>query len=291
MRILVSGSAGFIGGHLVRSFADAGHDVTGIDIRARYSEDVRDFFRDDCCGNPFDLVVHCAAVVGGRRVVAGSPLDHAQNLEIDAALFAWAHRTRPGRVIYFSSSCAYPVWVAVGRRDLREDDIRWPPRMGMMPDELYGWTKLTGEFLANTTRDAGVPVSIVRPFSVYGPGMNDGFAVKGFADQVRKRADPIGIWGNADQVRDFIHVSDVCAAVLKIAELGIDGPVNLGTGRGTSLRELATMMAAAAGYTPGIKVNTALPAGVPRLVADPARLREFHIPVVTLEDYLRKLFA
>ena len=72
-----------------------------------------------------------------------------------------------------------------------------------------------------------------------------------------------------------------------MAEQGIDGPVNLGTGRGTSLRDLAVMMAAAAGYTPEIKVNADKPAGVPRLVADPARLHEFYTPRVTLEDYFK----
>ena len=216
----------------------------------------------------------------------GSPLSHAQNLEIDAALFAWAHRTRPGRVIYFSSSCAYPVRLGRSGHDLREHDITWPPQPGMMPDELYGWTKLTGEFLANTARDAGVAVSVVRPFSVYGPGMADGFAVRGFARQAQQRADPFEIWGDASQVRDFIHVADVCGAVAAMAEQGIDGPVNLGTGTGTSLLDLAEMITRACGYSPRVKVNETLPAGVPRLVADTRRLREFYVPAVRLEDYL-----
>jgi nucleoside-diphosphate-sugar epimerase len=284
VRTLVTGSAGFIGGHIARFFAGAGHEVTRVDVRTPGDPvDARDFFRGDA--TRFDVVVHCAAVVGGRRVVMGSPLDHAENLEIDAGLFAWARRTMPGRVVYFSSSCAYPVALGHGGFDLHEDDITWPPGPGMMPDELYGWTKLTGEFLANTTRDAGVPVSVVRPFSVYGPGMADGFAVKGFAGQVARRADPIEIWGDAGQVRDFIHVTDVCRAVWAMAGQGIDGPVNLGTGLGTSLRDLAMTMAEAAGYTPQVKVNTGLPAGVPRLVADAGRLRSFCAPVTSLEDY------
>ena len=278
---LVTGHKGFIGRQVIAALDKAGYGTVGIDIAD--GTDARWFFQHDT--SCFDLAVHCAAVVGGRRVVTGTPLDHAQNLEIDAALFDWTRRTQPGRVIYFSSSCAYPARLGKTGRDLQEDDITWPPKPGMMPDELYGWTKLTGEFLAGTARDDGLSVSVVRPFSVYGPGMNDGFAVKGFAAQIRKRADPLEIWGDAGQVRDFIHVKDVCAAVLEMAEQRIDGPVNLGTGRGTSLRELAVMMAAAAGYAPGITVNTTLPAGVPRLVANPARLLRFHAPAVSLETY------
>jgi UDP-glucose 4-epimerase len=131
-----------------------------------------------------------------------------------------------------------------------------------------------------------VAVSVVRPFSVYGPGMREGFAVRGFLEQVQRRADPVEVWGDAGQVRDYIHVSDVAAAVVAMAEQGIDGPVNLGTGRGTSLAELVALMGEAAGYEPGVKVNTALPAGVQSLVADATLLRSFCPPRVVLEDYL-----
>jgi UDP-glucose 4-epimerase len=189
-------------------------------------------------------------------------------------------------VVYFSSSCAYPVMLAHTGKSLHEDDITWPPGPGMWPDELYGWTKLTGELLAATARDAGVAVSVARPFSVYGPGVADGFAVKGFARQVTARADPIEIWGDDRQVRDFIHVDDVARAVLAIAGQGVDGPVNLGTGVGTSLRDLALAMAGAAGYCPRITVNEGLPAGVMRLVADPGRLNGFCPPQVALDGHV-----
>ena len=285
-KVLVTGSSGFIGRHLVSTFADRGYEVGEIDIAHPHNPfDARQFFKGR--GPDVDVVVHAAAVVGGRKKVVGSPLDHAENLEIDAAMFRWARENRPGRVVYFSSSCAYPVNQQRGKNQLHEDDISLSPGKDMFPDELYGWTKLTGEFLAVTARNAGVPVSVVRPFSVYGPGVKSGFAVRGFAEQIRHRADPIEIWGDADQVRDFIHVTDLCNAILVMAEQGIDGPVNLGTGRGTSLRDLALMMANAAGYAPEIKVNTGKPAGIPRLVADPARLHEFYTPRVTLEGYFK----
>ena len=196
MRVLLTGSAGFIGSHVRDTAEAAGHDVTGLDtatISPADAVDARDYFRADAAR--YDAVIHCAAVVGGRRVMDWTPVQHAANLAIDAALFEWAERTRPGRVVYFSSSCAYPVALGQHGRLLREDDISWPPGPGMMPDKLYGWTKLTGELMAATVADAGVPVSAVRPFSVYGPGMNDGFAVTGFLEQVRRHADPIEIWG------------------------------------------------------------------------------------------------
>ena len=174
---------------------------------------------------------------------------------------------------------------------LREQDISWPPGPDCWPDKLYGWTKLTGELMAATARDAGIPVSVVRPFSVYGPGMNDGFAVRGFLEQVQRRADPIEIWGNAGQVRDYIHADDVAGAVLAMIGQGVDGPVNLGTGRGTMLLDLAGMMATAAGYKPQVKVDPGMPAGVPVLVADTTRLNEFYTPQIAIEDYLAGVLA
>ena len=283
MKALVTGGAGFIGSHMFAPLREAGYEVSSVDFLT--GDDARDFFRRG--HEPFDLVVHCAAIVGGRRWMDRTPIHHAVNLETDAALFSWAARVKPGRVVYFSSSCAYPVDLGFPGHRMAEDDIdlrhpRWP-------DQLYGWAKLTGELLAATCRDTGVPVTVVRPFSVYGPGMKDGFAIPGFLSQVRKRADPLVIWGDANQVRDYIHVADVCEAVVALVKQGADGPVNLGTGRATSLTDLAGMMATLAGYSPQVKVDEGMPAGVASLVADTTRLREHYEPRRVLEDYLAEV--
>lgn len=287
MRALVTGAAGFIGRHIVKALEAAGYEVCGMDVATGW--DVRDWCRQP--GNyPWDVVVHCAAVVGGRRVMDWTPVEHAANLEIDAALFRWAARTRPGRLVYFSSSCAYPVACGQhGYARLHEDDISL--RQPKWPDQLYGWAKLTGELLAETVAAEGVPVTVVRPFSVYGPGMNDGFAVRGFSEQIRRRADPVEVWGDDGQVRDYIHVSDVAAAVVEAVRHGVDGAVNLGTGLGTSLRELVAMMGRAAGHRPEVKVLENMPAGVPSLVADITRLSTFYTPKVALHDGLAEVLA
>jgi len=285
MKALVTGSAGFIGSQVAHTLDSAGYEVYGLDLAA--GTDVR---RDMDSVPAADLVVHCAAVVGGRKVMDWSPLDHAFNLETDAAFFRWARSARPHRIVYFSSSCAYPAQLGgVKGRLLKEDDISF--RHPRWPDQLYGWAKLTGELLAQTAGDAGIPVSIVRPFSVYGPGMREGFAVRGFLGQIQRRADPVEIWGSADQTRDYIHVADVADAVLAVASQGIDGPVNLGTGRATSLTDLVTMMGHAAGYAPAVKVATAMPAGFPWLVADATLLNSFCPPKIQIEDYLAQVLA
>jgi nucleoside-diphosphate-sugar epimerase len=281
---LVTGHRGFIGSYTAAALRDAGYAITGVDL-ADGVDVCHDLYK---LRASYDLVVHCAAVVGGRMVMDRHPIAHAANLQSDAAMFRWAAERRPGRVVYFSSSCAYPVAVTSGRAwKLKENllDLRYP----MLADQLYGHAKMTGEMLAAELAADGVPTTVVRPFSVYGPGVREGFAVRGFAGQVRRKADPVEIWGDAGQVRDFVHVADVAAGVLAMAREAIDGPVNLATGRGTSLAELAAMMAGIAGYSPQVKVDTGLPAGLPSLVADASLLRSFCPPQVTLEDGLAEV--
>ena len=106
---LVTGSAGFVGRHMTKALAERGYSVWGIDIANPSGIDCRRWF-DQYWGESFALVVHCAAVAGGRTTIDGAPLLLAvEDLSIDAALFRWALKARPGRIVAFSSSAAYPV--------------------------------------------------------------------------------------------------------------------------------------------------------------------------------------
>lgn len=288
MRALVTGSAGFVGRHMCAALTAAGYATYGVDIAN--GDDARDFFRRS--GSWYDLVVHAAAVIGGREQIDGAPLGLAVNLELDAAMFAWAARTRPGRVVCLSSSAVYPVMLQ-GRdgRPLHEDAVTTSSGLVGMPDQLYGWSKLTGELLAARARAEGVPVTVVRPFSGYGEDQDDCYPFPKFADRAAQRLDPFEIWGSGQQVRDFVHVDDVIAAILRLAELGVDGPVNIGTGTGTSMLQLAQMFCRAAGYAPEIRVRPDAPMGVAYRVADAAALGRYYIPRITLAEGIDRALA
>jgi nucleoside-diphosphate-sugar epimerase len=265
--------------------------VHGIDLLAKSPEDARDFFRHDNARG-YDLVVHCAAVVGGRKLIDGAPLALASNLELDAGLFQWALRTRPERVVYFSSSAAYPVSYQALEARTSLNEAKIDPSLSTavagVPDQLYGWTKLTGENLAHRARQEGVPVTVVRPFSGYGEDQDESYPFRAFAERARRRADPFDVWGSGDQVRDFVHIDDIVNATLLMVREGIDGPVNLGTGRGISMLSLAALFCRGAGYDPVVNAVRDAPAGVGYRVADTAYLRSFYEPEISLEEGIQR---
>ena len=282
MRVLVTGSAGFVGARFRQELERADHDVYCVDIVDGF--DCRIFFRTaTAC---FDLVIHCAAVVGGRTMIEGAPFHlAAEDLSIDAELWRWAQRTRPGRIVYFSSSAAYPVDLQTVEREptqLIEEDIDFDHLR--TPDQSYGWVKLTGEMMARAARVERLAVTVVRPFSGYGETQDRAYPFPAIMARVRRGENPVTVW--SDTVRDFIHVDDVVAATLVAADLGIDGPVNLCTGRATSFTELATMAGAET-----VEVLDGMPTGVQHRVGDPTRMLDFYEPRITLEEGIARALA
>lgn len=232
------------------------------------------FTYDDAC---YDLVVHCAAVGGAQNLIHDTILD--------AALFRWATKTRPGRVVYLSSAAAYPLpyqRTAEDGQRLTEDclDLDGP----QFPDGGPGWAKITGEKMAHAAREAGVEVTIVRPFSVYGEDQDPQTPFGAFIRRAQKLAYPFDVWGPGTQVRDWIHIDDAVSAILKIAASGTTDPVNLCTGRGISMLELAQLICDTAGYATDFHTHPEMPTGVMYRVGDPTRMLLHHTPSVSLEE-------
>lgn len=287
---LVTGDQGFVGRHFTRHLKDAGWEVLRCDLADGF--DARTLFRTR--GLRTDLVVHCAAVVGGRETIEGPPLALASNLELDAGLFQWALRERPGRVLYFSSPAAYPVRMqSLEQRYLLSEDCLDVPRAwpASAPDQLYGWAKLTGEHLAHRARQEGLRVTVARPFSGYGEDQDAAYPFPAFIDRALRREDPFAIWGDGLQVRDFIHVDDIVRACMAMYDQGIDGPVNLGSGQPVVLRKLAAMACRQAGYRPEFRFDPAAPSGVAYRVAEVTRMREFYQLAVSLEEGIDRALA
>lgn len=283
MKILITGDQGFVGRHFHAALAGKGHNIHGIDIKR--GRDCRDLFKNSDIR--YDLIIHLAAVVGGRETIEREPLKVAVDLSIDAEFFQFVLRTQPKKVVYFSSSAAYPIVLQDGfpRRSLYEDDIDLTNIES--PDMTYGFAKLAGEYQAHFASILLTGITdflVFRPFSGYGEDQDLSYPFPSFIQRAVRREDPFEIWGNGNACRDFIHIDDVVNAVLKAVDDGIKGTFNLGTGRAVSFNELSNFMTFVLGHKPEIQHRLDKPVGVQYRVADTRRMRQFYIPQITLEE-------
>lgn len=183
-KILITGGAGFVGRHLTKRLSkNKDNDITIVDdlstgLRlkdwpAHLKCPVNKIIYDDCIDyfnsnrDTFDIVFHLAAIVEGRISIEQNPLKVAKDLSIDASMFSWSVRTKPAKIVYFSSSAVYPVKLQSQEHHvpLKEEFIDFKNGIIDIPDMSYGWSKLTGEFLSHlAVTKHGLNVAIYRPF-------------------------------------------------------------------------------------------------------------------------------
>ena len=143
------------------------------------------------------------------------------------------------------------------------------------PDAMYGWVKLTGEQMAVRV-DGPSSVHIIRPMSGYGTDQTRPTRSVHSSHRAQARANPFDIWGDGTQVRDWVHVDDIMATIVRLIDQDYTQPINVGTGIPTDFTTLATMMVDAVGYTPTINPLPDRPTGVHWRVADPTALHQIH---------------
>lgn len=309
MRALVTGGCGFVGRRFVNRLLEIGYDVVVVDnlysgkpldewprkperkFDLHYM-DVRDFFHA-IPADSFSLVVHLAAVVGGRVNIEKDPLAVATDLSIDAEMFNWIVRRGHPKLIYFSSSAAYPKFLQT-RKDwgpLKENDISFLDHAMLdFPDMTYGWAKFTGEYLAKFAHEQyGLDVRIYRPFGGYGEDQDTTYPVPAIVRRILAKENPVVVWGSGEQMRDFIWIDDVVQAVEKTMDVPelCGKPLNLGTGRATSFRELAQTVCLMMGHDAVVKNDPSKPEGVFARVANTELLSKYYEPLITLEEGLK----
>jgi GDP-L-fucose synthase len=312
MNVLITGGAGFVGRHITKKLCDIGYDVTVVDNLISesaqhpkswmkhlkptrpfkfFEQDTRLFFNN--CDEKFDLVIHLAAIVGGRLTIEFSPLQVAEDLSLDAQMFNWATKTKPGKIVFFSSSAAYPIKYQTREfyQSLKEDLINFNDDMIGKPDLTYGWAKLTGEYLAKLAYDrCGLNTVCFRPFSGYGEDQHLNYPFPSILQRVLNSdgQSPITVWGSGDQVRDFIYIDDCVDGMLQIMDKIDDGSaVNLGSGIPTSFKDLIRSMNKVIHGNWDVEFNALMdkPEGVFYRSCDPSMMFEHGFkPTYTLED-------
>ena len=241
----------------------------------------------------YDLAYHFAAPVGGRLKIEGDPLFNAHSLALDEALIRWAIG-HTERLVYPSSSAVYGASLqSEGAGALQEGQFHPAHPNWFAPDEMYGFTKMAGEVLAWKAAAYGLTTLCIRPFSGYGEGQSFDYPIPSIAARALRRENPLVIWGSGNQSRDFIHVDDLVTGTRRRLERPLQGysSLNLGSGRATTFRQIAEMMAEIVGYDPAIVSDASKPEGVKRRWADTARQALYFEPYVQLRYGLARVLS
>jgi UDP-glucose 4-epimerase len=274
MRIVVTGGAGFIGRHLVAAMACASNEVVVFDNLHRapppdvgaYVRFVHGDLRDRDAVRMALANAHVVYHLGAQSTVVGSDTDMDYSFQTNVVgtyhVLAAAREAAVARVVFSSSR---EVYGEVTQLPVHES-------LPLEPKNAYGASKAAGEHYCRVfQRTYGLDVSILRIANVYGPDDHDRVIPHWL--ECAKRGEPLTLYGG-EQVLDFVPVGTVVQALLRAAVMPVSiQPVNIGSGTGIRLRDLAIRIQALPGVESALLDLSARPVEVTRYVADVTRMR------------------
>lgn len=304
-KVLVTGGAGFIASHVADAYVAAGDDVWVVDNLssgkrknvpegAKFVEmdirdpEIRNLFREV----RFDIVNHHAAQIDVRVSVLDPAKDAGINVMGLLNLTEAAIEVGTRRFVFVSSG-----GVVYGE----PEEIPTPEIAPKLPRSPYGVTKLTGEYYLNYYRAVrGLEYVALRYSNVFGPRQDphgEAGVVAIFCTRLLN-GEPLTIFGDGEQTRDYVFVRDVVAANMLASDVsmgdaaGLDARAfNVGTGVGTSVNHLADVLESIAGGAPGRDPKPERPGELRKstLNAEVLRSRGW-APAFTLEQGLRETY-
>jgi len=309
MKVLITGGAGFIGVHLARRLLADGHDVIAADnesngelalvpqgAKAVRADVTKQEELEPIFAGGIDAVCHIAGQVSIIKAFSDPVADLRTNTEGTVQVLKLCVKHKVPRLLYASSMTLYGDCKVVPT----------PESEPCVPDSYYGITKYAAERYVHSTAgrpDLGFDFSVtsLRMFSVYGPGQSYNNPYQGvlgiFSGNVL-RGEPITIFGDGEQTRDFVFVGDIVdgwsrALTSKAAKGQI---INLGGGRETSINDLAHAVTGAFGFAKGkydIRHAPGRPGEQRSVQADVAKARELlgWSPKTSFEDGLKQTVA
>lgn len=276
-KIVVTGGAGFLGKHLCRALANAGHSVTVVDLRENREfptiiADVRDHAQMEEVLQGVDVVFHLAALIEAGESVKFPQKFVDYNITGSVSVME-AMRKNNVKTFVFSSTAA--VYGEPERIPIFEDDRT-------IPINPYGMTKLAIEGLLSSYVESHDFTGVaLRYFNLYGPEEAhepETHAIPRFINQIMNEEE-VTVWGSGEHKRDYIHISDIVNAHLKALELAQEKPnkyhyFNLSTERPSSVIEIVNHIERIMNKKAQIKNFPARPGDPLVLVADASKARE-----------------
>lgn len=273
-RIYIAGHRGLVGSAIARRLERDGYG----NVLTRTSQELD--LRDQAATNEFfatekpEVVILAAAKVGGILANATYPADFIHdNLRIGVNVIDAAFRHGVRKLVNLGSSCIYP---RLAPQPLREEYLLTGPLEET--NRAYAIAKIAAIELCDAFRaQHGADFVSLMPTNLYGPG--DSFDLRNshvLPALMRKihEAEATGtpsveVWGSGEPRREFLHVDDLADAVLfALKHVSRTGPINVGTGRDISIRELAELLCEVIGYSGELVFDRSKPDGTPRKLLD-----------------------
>lgn len=279
--ILVTGGAGFVGVNLIKRLLDLGANVTATlhskaavlrDERLRYVRG--DLRRQEDCATAVegaDYVFMCAANTSGAAVIAKTPLAHlTPNVLMNVSMLDAAYQAGVKKYLFISSNTVYPLT----DYPVREDDVTnefydkyfivaWMKRFTEIVCEMYA-TKIARP----------MKVCVVRPANIYGEfddfEWETSHVIPALVRKVVERHDPLEVWGDGNDLKEFIYVQDFIDGVLLAMEK-LEGfePINIAVGKPCTVREVLAALLRMDGYANAkVVYDASKPSMIPKRLID-----------------------
>lgn len=284
-KVLVAGGGGFVGTNLVRKLLELQARVRAADIRELQIKDERiEYFeadltrREDCqkAVKDIDYVFMVAANTSGAAVIEKTPLVHVTpNIIMNSLMLEAAYQAGVKKFLFPSSSTVYPV----SDQPSKETDVKY----GDLFSKYYfvGWMKQFSEVLCEMYSRIKNPMTtvVVRPANIYGPcddfEWETAHVIPALIRKVVERHKPIEVWGDGNDIKDFIYVDDLVEGdLLAIEKIENFDPVNIASGRPCTIKEVLKTILIADNYQDAkIVFNTSKPTMIPKRLIDTSKAK------------------
>ncbi len=299
-KILVTGGTGLIGRPLVEMLIEKGAKVTIVSLDDRSRAHAKaEFLRMDLTDinnclkvtKGMDYVFHLAGIKGSPKMTSERPASFfVPTILFNTNMMEAARRCGVKRFLYTST-----IGVYAPSKVFHEDSV-WKT-FPSVNDKFAGWAKRMGELQAEAYRiEYGWDkICIVRPANVYGPNDNfdpeNAMVIPSLIARALGGENPLVVWGDGTPIRDFIYCRDVARGMILALEKGINEPVNLGSGRGVTIKQIAETIAKYVSKGP-VKIvwDKNKPTGDKKRLMDTTRAKKFlgFKPSISLEQGIKE---
>ncbi len=272
-RVLVTGGSGFIGRHVVATLSRAGAYVRVVDLKPHPDpavEVVQGDIADPAVlqtafDGGFESVVHLAAVTSVLRSLEHPQLTYRTNVAATAELLEAARQAGATSLAFASTNAVTGEMQAPAIVESAT----------LKPLTPYGATKAAAEMLMSAyTASYGVRCAYLRLTNVYGPGMQAKDSIVARLMRAIRLKNTFEIYGDGRQVRDYVHVADVAAAMqLALRNDQWEGPMVIGTGTSLSVLDVVDEVRRVSGAELEVQHGPAKPGEMPAVIVDPSHAK------------------